>query len=53
MRSRKRLQPRFAARYAREELSVRKMVANRTEEPGQVPLTRGARTPYWDEDLPT
>jgi hypothetical protein len=43
----------YMAQFARQEARVRKMAANRTEEPGQVPLTRGARTPFWDEDLPT
>lgn len=47
----------FAGAYANEQARVRKMVANRTEEPGQVPLTRGARGSFggswWNDDYPS
>lgn len=47
----------YANAFAVEQSRVRKMVANRTEEPGQVPLTRGTRGVYggsfWNDDYPT
>lgn len=45
----------FPTRFAMAKARVQKMAANRTEEPGQVPLTRGfsGSTGWWNEDLPT